>query len=55
MDMTDGTAEIALGELFKSNYDAVLAYCARRIGRDETEDAAAEVFAIASRRAGSNC
>ena len=49
--MTDDRAEIALGELFKGNYDEILAYCARRIGREEAEDAAAEVFAIASRRA----
>jgi RNA polymerase sigma-70 factor (ECF subfamily) len=44
-------AETGLGELFRRDFDAVLAYCARRIGRDEAEDAAAEVFAIASRRA----
>jgi RNA polymerase sigma factor (sigma-70 family) len=49
--MTDGTANKGLGELFKSHYDGVLAYCARRIGRDEAEDAASEVFAIVSRRA----
>ena len=40
-----------LGEVFSSHYGEVLAYCARRLGRDEAEDAAADVFAIAVRRA----
>ena len=48
--MTDGTSHAELQQAFQSHYDEVLAYCARRIGRDEAEDAAADVFAIASRR-----
>lgn len=36
--------------LFEHHYDEVLAYCARRIGRNEAEDVAAEAFAVASRR-----
>jgi len=39
-----------LTALFDRHYGDVLAYCARRIGRDEADDAAAEVFAIAWRR-----
>lgn len=39
-----------LSGLFRSHYDEVLTYCARRIGRDEAEDAASEVFAVAARR-----
>lgn len=49
--MTNDTGNAELRELFRSHYDEVLAYCARRIGRNEAEDAAADVFAIASRRA----
>lgn len=49
--MTDPTVNTRLTELFASHYDEVLAFCARRIGRNEAEDAAAEVFAVASRRA----
>ena len=49
--MTDDTGNAGLQKLFRSHYDEVLAYCARRIGRNEAEDAAADVFAIASRRA----
>lgn len=36
--------------LFEHHYDEVLAYCARRIGRSDAEDVAAEAFAVASRR-----
>jgi RNA polymerase sigma-70 factor (ECF subfamily) len=50
MEMTDGTGNAELQKAFRSHYDEVLAYCARRIGRNEAEDAAADVFAIASRR-----
>lgn len=49
--MTDHTGNTELQQLFRSHYDEVLAYCARRIGRNEAEDVAADVFAIASRRA----
>lgn len=48
--MTDPTVNSKLAELFQSHYDQVLAYCARRIGRNEAEDAVAEVFLTASRR-----
>ncbi len=46
----DVSSRQRLGNLFESQYDQVLAYCARRIGRNDAEDAAADVFAIASRR-----
>lgn len=36
--------------LFENHHAEVLAYCVRRIGYAEGEDAAAEVFAVASRR-----
>jgi RNA polymerase sigma factor (sigma-70 family) len=39
-----------LSRLFAAHYDEVLAYCARRVGRNEAEDAAADVFAVAARR-----
>ena len=47
--MDEGTSA-RLSRLFEAHYDEVLAYCARRIGRREAEDSAAEVFAVASRR-----
>jgi RNA polymerase sigma-70 factor (ECF subfamily) len=40
-----------LAETFSNYYGEVLAYCARRVGRSEAEDVAADVFAIAVRRA----
>lgn len=49
--MHQSAANPRLAELFSSHYSEVLAYCARRLGRDEAEDAAADVFAIAVRRA----
>jgi RNA polymerase sigma-70 factor, ECF subfamily len=36
--------------LFHSHYGAVFAYAARRVGRDEAGDAAAEVFTVAWRK-----
>ncbi|HEX9854053.1 MAG TPA: sigma-70 family RNA polymerase sigma factor [Acidimicrobiia bacterium] len=36
--------------LFERHYDDVLGYCARRIGRSDADEAAAEVFAVAWRR-----
>jgi RNA polymerase sigma-70 factor (ECF subfamily) len=36
--------------LFEKHYDEVLAYCIRRIGHTEADDAAADVFAVAWRR-----
>ena len=41
-----------LSQLFSNHYDEMLAYCARRVGRSEAEDVAAEVFAVAVRRSG---
>jgi RNA polymerase sigma-70 factor (ECF subfamily) len=52
VEMSDSGLNQKLGELFKSYHAEVLGYCARRVGREEAEDTAAEVFAIASRRAG---
>lgn len=39
-----------LTHLFERHYDDVLGYCARRIGRDDADEVAAEVFAVAWRR-----
>lgn len=50
--MSDQTTNERLSELFAGHYLGVVAYCARRIGRSDAEDAAADVFAIASRRVG---
>lgn len=36
--------------LYEKHYDEVLAYCTRRIGRTDADDAAADVFAVAWRR-----
>lgn len=36
--------------MFERHYHEVLAYCARRGGRSEADDATAEVFAVAWRR-----
>ena len=36
--------------LYEMHYDEVLAYCTRRIGRTEADDATADVFAVAWRR-----
>jgi RNA polymerase sigma-70 factor (ECF subfamily) len=36
--------------VFDMYHTQVLAYCARRVGRDDAEDAAAEVFTVAWRR-----
>jgi RNA polymerase sigma factor (sigma-70 family) len=48
--MSEETGSERLSRLFASHYDEVLAYCARRVGRDEAEGAAADVFAVAARR-----
>jgi RNA polymerase sigma-70 factor (ECF subfamily) len=39
-------------ELFASEHQAVYRYCLRRLGSDEAEDAAADVFSVAWRRIG---
>jgi len=36
--------------MFSSHYSAVYAYCARRLGRDDASDAAADVFTVAWRK-----
>ena len=46
MTEASGTVEA----LYDAHYPEVLAYCARRIGRNEAEDVANEVFTIAWRR-----
>lgn len=48
--MNEETGKERLSRLFASHYDEVLAYCARRVGRDEAEGAAADVFTVAARR-----
>ena len=42
--------EDAFRELFGRHYGAVYGYAARRVGRDDAADAAAEVFTVAWRR-----
>lgn len=44
------TDDARLTQLFNRHYSEVLAYCARRIGRDDADDAASEVYAVAWRR-----
>jgi RNA polymerase sigma factor (sigma-70 family) len=44
--------EALFNALFARHYPAVFGYAARRVGRDEAGDAAAEVFAVAWRRLG---
>lgn len=44
----DNSAKLSM--LFQSHHAEVLAYCVRRLGHAEGEDAASEVFAVASRR-----
>lgn len=48
--MTVESADAKLKVLYEAHYDEVLAYCTRRIGRAEAEEAAADVFAVAWRR-----
>lgn len=36
--------------MYEANVSAVVAYCSRRLGRQDAEDAAAEVFAVAWRK-----
>ena len=48
--MTEPTDNSRLTDLFQSHYDQVLAYCARRIGRNDAEDAVSDIFLTASRR-----
>jgi RNA polymerase sigma-70 factor (ECF subfamily) len=46
---SEGT-EARFATLYERHYDGVLAYCTRRIGRTDADDAAADVFAVAWRR-----
>ena len=55
--MQEESAEMAkqpvdreLTRLYELHYPEVLAYCVRRIGRNDADDAVAEVFAVAWRR-----
>jgi RNA polymerase sigma factor (sigma-70 family) len=43
-------ADAQLTRLYEAHYDEVLAYCTRRIGRNDAEGATADVFAVAWRR-----
>lgn len=47
-DQTDRGLRFDL--LFRTHYDAIYRYCARRLGGSDAEDAAADVFAVAWRR-----
>jgi RNA polymerase sigma-70 factor (ECF subfamily) len=48
--MQPADADRRITALFDAHYDEVLAYCARRIGRTDADDAATDVFAVAWRR-----
>ncbi len=48
--MTTESAEAMLGKLYECHHDEVLAYCTRRIGRTDADDATADVFVVAWRR-----
>jgi RNA polymerase sigma-70 factor (ECF subfamily) len=48
--MQTGDFDDQIRTIFHHHYTEVLAYCTRRIGRNEADDAAAEVFAIAWKR-----
>lgn len=48
--MKSESAEARFTMLYERHYDEVLAYCTRRVGRTEADDATADVFAVAWRR-----
>lgn len=48
--MDSESAEAKFTVLYEQHYDEVLAYCTRRVGRTDADDAAADVFAVAWRR-----
>lgn len=48
MDEIEGSE--AFRRLYEAYYPDVLAYCVRRVGRDDAPDLSAEVFAVAWRR-----
>lgn len=49
-DVSEHPTKLGPEDQFQAHHKSLLAYCARRIGRDEAEDVAADVFAIAWRR-----
>ena len=49
-EMAKPPVDRELGRLYELHYPEVLAYCVRRIGRNDADDAVAEVFAVAWRR-----
>ena len=49
MQAADGNHDL-MGELHAAHFDEVLAFCVRRVGFAEGQDAAADVFAVAWRR-----
>ena len=48
--MGSGESDARLAALYQRHYDEVLAYCTRRVGLFDAEDATADVFAVACRR-----
>lgn len=50
--MTRPSGDAGFRRLFDEHHPAVLAYCLRRTGREDAQDAAAEVFTVAWRRLG---
>ncbi len=48
--MEPQSADARFTALYERHYDQVLAYCARRVGGNDADEAAADVFAIAWRR-----
>lgn len=48
--MEPESTEARFAMMYEHHYDEVLAYCTRRIGRMEADDATADVFAVAWRR-----
>ena len=49
LDLTE-TPGIRFDQLFEAHHNAIYRYCARRLGRFDAEDAAADVFTVAWRR-----
>ena len=51
-DLEGREAESRYRRMYDSHYKAILAYCVRRVGTADAQDAAAEVFTVAWRRLG---
>jgi RNA polymerase sigma-70 factor (ECF subfamily) len=49
---TEIDPELSFDPLFEAYYGEIYRYCLRRLGRDDAEDATADVFAVAWRRIG---